>query len=1205
MKSIKQILLFTLTSLSLWCAAQQVPQPRALNRELRYTPQGSDFVIVNGKLKYNRALYGTNTAFRIETSDMPEFGLFMPHMGGNVQLGVVLENQSVWLGKAQTIRSVYRAGTRIYQIEDPILGKGSITLNVLALADADGMIVQITGNNLPANAQILCMYGGATSKRFSRNADLGVDVANAFDLRPDNCLNNDYTLADNTFTLKYGQTSRDPKTVVGIFPKQTKLRTGSPYQINSPAEAWKADAHVEKPILLALLPASNQAHYFCIQSAEAPARNADQLETLFNQAEERRAQLASTVKIETPDPYINPLGGVLSMAADGIWDDCWMHGAIGWRMPLNGWRAAYTGDIMGWHDRNRTHFNNYAASQITEIEPVLPHPAQDTTLNLARALKQWGTPMYSNGYICRNPNNTSQMHHYDMNQVYIDELLWHLNWTGDWEYARTIWPVLERHLAWEKRNFDPDNDGLYDAYASIWASDALYYNSGGVTHASAYNYRANKMAAEIAARLNINTAPYQAEAEKIWNALNSRLWLKDQGHWAEFQDLMGAQTLHDRPAIWTIYHALDSDVHTPFQAYQATRYVDTQIPRIPVRANGLKDEGYYTISTTNWFPYSWSINNVAFAEVAHMCLAYWQSGRNNEAFHLFKSSVLDGMYLGSSPGNMGQISFYDAARGECYRDFGDPVGMYARALIQGLFGIEPDLLNQRIRIKPGFPSHWPHASVSTPDIDFSFKRNNNTDTYKIENRLNAQAQIELQVKAPRTAIQSVRVNRKAQEYKWIEGIETPVLSVTLEPGNSFTLQIEWGGNEVSPSFNAQSAVQGEPFELISPDELVELYDPQGILTNVLLQKNKLNGTVNGTLGARTFFVKVKQNQTSWWKPVSLEITKPFEVQADTESKQLKFRVKNNFNASKTIEIHVNPSFSNFKKELKLNAGETSELLEVSETASVFGSNGIQIREKERVLYEQNIENWNVLNQRPRYEPIDIDRYLNASVSGIFKQKYLSPRSPYTTLQIPTQGIGEWCHPQLTANIDDLGLRKATHNRTFETPMGIPFRSVSDSVAPNIAFTSLWDNYPKAIEIPLTGQASHAYLLLAGTTNHMQCHVVNGRITATYTDGTETTLDLVNPTNWVPIEQDLYTDAGAFKTEHSRPYRVAFKQAIVSRDMGKALNIDPNEVYGRSIDGGAGIILDLPLDARKTLRSIQIETIANEVIVGVMSITLVR
>ena len=47
----------------------------------------------------------------------------------------------------------------------------------------------------------------------------------------------------------------------------------------------------------------------------------------------------------------------------------------------------------------------------------------------------------------------------------------------------------------------------------------------------------------------------------------------------------------------------------------------------------------------------------------------------------------------SSPANFGQISHYDAARGECYRDFGDCIGISSRTLIQGLFGIVPQALD--------------------------------------------------------------------------------------------------------------------------------------------------------------------------------------------------------------------------------------------------------------------------------------------------------------------------------------------------------------------------------------------------------------------------------------------------------------------------------------------------------------------------------
>lgn len=157
--------------------------------------------------------------------------------------------------------------------------------------------------------------------------------------------------------------------------------------------------------------------------------------------------------------------------------------------------------------------------------------------------------MYSNGYICRNPERDDQMHHYDMNLCYIDELLWHIKWTGDLDYARKMWPVLTSHIAWEKRNFDPDGDGLYDAYCCIWASDALYYNSGAVTHSSAYNYRANKIMAEIAEKTGQDPAPYRAEADKILTALNSTLWMDDKGVWAEYKDFTGHKRLHDHPAL--------------------------------------------------------------------------------------------------------------------------------------------------------------------------------------------------------------------------------------------------------------------------------------------------------------------------------------------------------------------------------------------------------------------------------------------------------------------------------------------------------------------------------------------------------------------------------------------------------------------------------------------------------------------------------
>ena len=53
---------------------------------------------------------------------------------------------------------------------------------------------------------------------------------------------------------------------------------------------------------------------------------------------------------------------------------------------------------------------------------------------------------------------------------------------------------------------------------------------------------------------------------------------------------------------------------------------------------------------------------------------------------------------------------------------------------------------------------------------------------------------------------------------------------------------------------------------------------------------------------------------------------------------------------------------------------------------------------------------------------------------------------------------------------------------YKTSLGIPFRVMKGGN--NIAYTSLWDNYPDMVKVPLSGKASHAYLLLVGSTNHM-------------------------------------------------------------------------------------------------------------------------
>ena len=118
------------------------------------------------------------------------------------------------------------------------------------------------------------------------------------------------------------------------------------------------------------------------------------------------------------------------------------------------------------------------------------------------------------------------------------------------------------------------------------------------------------------------------------------------------------------------------------EAWQMTRFVDTQLAKIPMEGPGVP-AGNYNLPTTNWMPYRWSINNVTLGESAHTTLACWQAGRPELALPLFKGALLDAMFLGHCPGNVGMTAPSDVFSGEQYRDFADAVGITARAFVEG------------------------------------------------------------------------------------------------------------------------------------------------------------------------------------------------------------------------------------------------------------------------------------------------------------------------------------------------------------------------------------------------------------------------------------------------------------------------------------------------------------------------------------------
>jgi len=1303
-----------------------------IKRPLRYRPDGTDFVIENGCMRFNRILYGTNTAFGIYAGDRPEFLMYLPGKGGTLRLGIVSEQKNKWLIDADNIIARYRPGKMLYKIHDAILHDGEMNIEVLAMSDAEGMLVLLQTSEDTADFDLVWAFGGSNASQGGRrNLDtVGTTPESECYLEPPDCKDNEFTIDGATFGMQgkagyvvgrvptgsilkvadanildtptalwnssqsalpvlAGRLSVSAGKTIMFALKKSKpgdeslkaerppklLRTAEAFRksvaekvkVNTPdpfinaavgtmctaadaiwepptylhgASAWRtrytgwrhvyvadvfgwhdrakmhfrAYGRAQRTTPAAANPYTDNTGIFAYgrleHGSESPSTG--KLSKLFWNAENFRRSIAEKVKVNTPDPFINAAVGAMCTAADAVWEPpTYMTGAVAWRSRYNGFRQAYVGDTFGWHRRAKTHFQAYGRAQRTNSATgIKPHADEDR--NLTQQAED--SIMYTSGYIPYSPHRPDVKLVYNMNTVFIDQLLSHFLWNGDIEFVREMWPVIERHLAWERRCFDPDDDGLYESYACTWASDALAYSGGAATHISAYTYRSHLLAARFAELIGKDHKPYRQRAEKILKAIHKELWLTDRGWYAENKDLLGLGRLHPSAQLWTVYHSIDSGVPDNFKAYQSLRYIDTQIPHIPVCGPSVPQGNYVMLPSSTWKPYTWSINLVAAEEVAHTALAYWQAGRRQKAFRLFKSTILDGMYMGRTPGNLHMTSTLDASKGrEKYTDFSDTVGTYSRALIEGMFGIVPDVFAGELLIRPGLPPEWEHASIETPDIVYSYKREGKTERFKIVPKFRRPMRLRLRVEARYDRIKSVTVNGKKTKWKILsDTVGRPQIEIVTDQAERYSVAIHWHGSEPVPATYPAIAALGEKIEakFASSTRLLKVYDPQKVLDKIKKSKRSFKAIAAGRQGYRTVFAQVRQGDLTWWLPVNFEIRKPFDIVQTKKqtSEQLSFHVLNNTAKDIYGTAVIQCGGTDKSLPLRIKTYGKSAVLTVPAQNAVVGSNPVVVDMGKGRKAEGTIVNWtvkpNIAQKKLKWDTVDLSGSFNDRVVQIFRNKYLSPRSPYCSLQIPVHGYGNWCRYKSTFSVNDTGLRAAAGEKGLLTiPQGIPFKTPGTGSQPNIVFTSQWDNYPNEMTMPLTGSASHIYLLMAGSTNAMQSQFDNGKVIVGYTDGTCSELALRNPTTWWPIDRDYFENQHAYyKLPKYRPVRLHLQT-------GKTHFYSDSEQlpgFGETgISGGGASVLDIPLDEDKKLKSLTVRTTANEVVIGLMSATLLR
>jgi len=228
-----------------------------------------------------------------------------------------------------------------------------------------------------------------------------------------------------------------------------------------------------------------------------------------------------------------------------------------------------------------------------------------------------------------------------------------------------------------------------------------------------------------------------------------------------------------------------------------------------------------------------------------------------------------------------------------------------------------------------------------------------------------------------------------------------------------------------------------------------------------------------------------------------------------------------------------------------------------------------------------------------FAALDISSHMNCALQDIFKQQYLSPRPEKgSTIEIGYDGFDLWTMPLTGIETKQIEMRLEKTGEVI-TEKKIPIRIAEGGK--NVVFTSLWDNFPTKVEIPVNDSARSVALAVSGSTNPMQCGIENAEFVFTYEDGETETLPLINPHNYIQL--------CAYQPDATQSFWPDRADVFSKWDAGLLKHFTPEVVsLGKNL---RTLVITWPLKEGKKLMSVSLEALSPDVVVGLMAITLMK
>ena len=623
------------------------------------------------------------------SKESPELGTF--------RLGVPdAKGKVLWLDLLKTTTATFRPGYTKYKVVDPNGAKWNAEITIAPLMDFHGFVCKIkfdkptpltwtcsdifwsrkekssnkvmlkerhaliTEEKLP-NAQILCGWGAEGSAKTAKS-QYGDSLV--FSTTEDK---SEYTIFSTWGVSDYNKE----------LAQEMMSRLNGTTWVKEREELKKSwfDCFIGR----ALNPAKN---------FELVAKNPGAyLQKTLNYWDKRRNEF----QIQTPDPYLNGLINFERAISE--------YHQLGPGMVLSSFRwVMYSHISVGW----------YGKMWSGDLEEVKKHMRLLAAMQAEDGFMNWVSPSM-HAYIAENNG-----------PYWVDHVWWLYQWTGDEKFLQDLWPHIQKAVAWENKNNDPDGDGLFRSHYEYWNCDS---NGKGPKAAAPTStaWAMHDRAAQIALVLGDSHLEqvYRAKANKIRSQALSQLWSEDKGI---LGSIGGNGIWRGHPQTWEQYLGINNGMLPIDKGIRAMRWLAAHYGFEP-------NPGINLLMNCDWWPLRWSVHWVPTGDTCLAVLAAMKCG-DTDYWWPYMDTAVKSAFRSKSPAVRFGINNYGSGCGGVeFIDSDDP---FMHTTVRGLFGIEPELQNKKIKITPGFPNDWKSASIKTPLLHYTYKREGKTVELRIE-----------------------------------------------------------------------------------------------------------------------------------------------------------------------------------------------------------------------------------------------------------------------------------------------------------------------------------------------------------------------------------------------------------------------------------------------------------------------------------------